>query len=152
MRSTRGTISCIERPGRAPLYQDHGHPMRNETHRVTSGGGELLLWEQLANSREYQVFPFQSHELHPAEADSSVTAGVVGEDDLVRRQRHPKPVREEHKCTGGTVSENWERRDAVELPDNRRRRREVDEQRNVVHDVPRLSGEHGDAARQNRHD
>jgi hypothetical protein len=36
-------------------------------------------------------------ELHPAKPDSSVTAGVIGEDDLVRRQRHPEPVREEHE-------------------------------------------------------
>jgi hypothetical protein len=49
---------------------------------------------------------FRADELHPAKPDSSVTVGVVGEDDLVRRQRHPKAIREDHERARRTVSNN----------------------------------------------
>jgi hypothetical protein len=42
-------------------------------------------------------------------------------------------VREEHERARWTVADNPKRRDPVVLPEDRRRRREVDEQRNVVH-------------------
>ena len=100
---------------------------------MTASGRELILWEQLANPREHQVPLLRSDELHPAEPDASVTASVIGEDDLVRRQRHPETVREEYECARWAVSDNRKRRDPVVLPEDRRRRREVDEQRNLVH-------------------
>ena len=100
---------------------------------MTPSGRELILWEQLANPHEHQVSLFESDELHPAKPNSSVTAGVIGEDDLVRRQRHPEAAREEHERARWTISDNPQRRDPVVLPEDRRRRREVDEQRNVVH-------------------
>ena len=64
---------------------------------MTTSGRELVLWEQLANPHEHQMSLFRSDELYPAKPNSSVTAGVVDEDDLVPRQRHPEAVREEHE-------------------------------------------------------
>lgn len=100
---------------------------------MTASGRELILWEQLENPHEHQLSLFRSDELHPAKPNSSVTAGVIGEDDLVRRQRHSEAVREEHERARWTVSDNPKRRDPVVLPKDRRRCREGDEQRNVVH-------------------
>ncbi len=102
---------------------------------MTAIGRELILREKLANSHEYQVSFLRSDELHPAKPNSSVTASVISEDDLVRRQRHPEAVREEHERARRTVSDDPKRRDPVVLTEDRRRRREVDEQRNVVHGV-----------------
>jgi hypothetical protein len=100
---------------------------------VTTSGRKLILWEHLANPHEHQDSLFRSDELHPAKPYSSMTAGVIGEDDLVRRQRYPEAVRKEHERARWAVSDNWKRRDPVVLPEDRRRRREVDEERNVVH-------------------
>ena len=102
---------------------------------MTPGGGELILREEFLNPDEHQLCPFQSHEVHPAKADARVTARVVCEDDLVGRQRNAEAVGEEHKRTGWTVSDNSKIRDPVGLPDDRRGRHEVDEQRNVVHRI-----------------
>jgi len=120
-------------PDRASVYRDCGHSLRIEQHPVTTSGRKLIRWEHLANSHEHELSLFRSDELHPAESDASVTAGVIGEDDLVRRQRHPEAVGEEHECAWWAVPNNRKRRDPVALPEDRRGRREVDEQRNVVH-------------------
>ena len=99
---------------------------------MTTSGRELILREQLSHPHEHQLSLFRSHEPHPAKANPGAAAGIVGEDDLVRRQRHPEAVREEHERARWAVSDNPKRRDPVGLPEDRRRRREVDEQRNVV--------------------
>ena len=116
-------------PDRAPVHRDRGHPLCIEQHRVTARRRELILWNQLANPYEQQLSIFRSDILHPAEPHSSVTAGVIDEDDLVGRERHPEAVREEHERARRTVTDDPKRRDPVVLPEDRRRRREVDEQR-----------------------
>src|SRR5688572_20045041 len=129
----RLTIVFLRRPDNTPVYRDYRYPLRIQPHRVTTSRRQLIFWEQLANPHEHQVSLFRSDELHPAKPDSSVTAGVIGEDDLVRRQRHPEAVRKEHERARWTVPDNPNHRDPVGLAENRRGCGEVDEQRNVVH-------------------
>jgi hypothetical protein len=98
---------------------------------VTPSRRELILREQLSNPYEQQASLFQSDKPHPAKPNSGVTAGIVGEDDLIGRQRHPEAVREEYEGAWRPVTDNRKRRHSVWFPQERRRRREVDEQRNV---------------------
>ena len=101
---------------------------------MATRGRELLLREQLANPHEDQVSIFRSDELHAAEPHLSVTARVIREEDLVSRQRYPETLlREYYERPRWTVSDNPKRRDPLALPEDRRWRREVDEQRDVVH-------------------
>jgi hypothetical protein len=102
--------------------------LRIEPHCVTTIRRELILRKQLANSDEHQSSPFESDEPHPAKPHSDMTAGIVGEDDLIGRQRHSETVREEDKGAWRTVSENRQRRRPVLFPQKGRRRCKVDEQ------------------------
>ena len=97
---------------------------------MTTSRRELILSEQLSNPHEHQASLFQSDEPHPAKPHSGVTAGIVGENDLIGRQRHPEAGREEDEGAGWAVSDNRKRRSPVLFPQKSRRRREVDEQRN----------------------
>ena len=92
--------------------------------------GQLVLGEQLAHSPEHQLALVRAGELHPAKPDARTTAGIVGEHDLVRWQRHPQAVREHHERARRSVAENPKPRDPVALAEDARGRREVDEQRN----------------------
>jgi len=94
---------------------------------VTTSRRELILWEQFTNPYEHQVSVFRSDEPHPAKPNSGATAGVVGEDDLIGRQRHSEAVREKDEGARWAVSDNRKRRSPVLLPEERRRRGEVDE-------------------------
>jgi hypothetical protein len=100
---------------------------------VTTSRRELILREQFANPYEHQASLFQSDEPHPAKLNSGVTAGIVGEDDLIGRQRHSEAVREENEGAWRPVSDNRKRRNSVSFSQEGRRCREVDEQRNVFH-------------------
>ena len=95
-----------------------GHELCIEPHRVTTIRRELFLWEQFANPDEHQVSLLRSDELHPAKAYSSVTDRIIGEDDLIRRQRYPEAVRENHERARWTVSDNGQRRDPVLLTED----------------------------------
>jgi hypothetical protein len=110
----------IERPFAPPLHEDGGHPVRLETHRVTAGWRELFLREEFPNPDEHEMDPLQPYELHTAKADARVAVGVVGEDDLVSRQRHSELViGEEYERPRGTISDNPKPRDPILLPDDR---------------------------------
>ena len=77
---------------------------------MTTIGRELSLWKQLANPDEHQLSLFQSNELHPAEANTSVTASIIEEDDLVRRQGHPDAFFwEQHERARRAISDNRKR-------------------------------------------
>jgi len=91
-----------------------------------------MLREQFANPYEHQASIFQSDEPHPAKPNPGVTPGIVGEDDLIGRQRDPEAVREEYEGAWRPVSDNRKRRNPVLFQQEGRRRREVDEQRNVL--------------------
>jgi hypothetical protein len=56
-----------------------------------------------------------------------MTAGIVGEDDLIGRQRHAEAVRKEDERTWGAISDDRKRRRPVLFPQQGRRRRKVDE-------------------------
>ena len=99
---------------------------------MTASRRELLLWEQFANPYEHQASLFRSDEPHPAKPHSGVTAGIVGEDDLIGRQRHFEAAREEDEGAWRAVADNRKRRNPVLFAQEGRRRREVDEQRNVL--------------------
>lgn len=99
---------------------------------MTPRGRELILGKQIANPHEHEVSFFQSDELHPAKSDSRTTAGVIGKNDLVRRQRHSEPVWEVHERARWTVADDPKHRDSVALLHDRRGRHEVDEQGKVV--------------------
>jgi len=107
--------------------------LRIEPHRVTSIRGQLIRGKHLTNPDEHQVSLVRSDELHPAEPHSSVAVGVVGVDDLVRRQRHSEAGREEDECAWRAVADDRQRRDPVLFPEDRRRRGEVDEEGEGVH-------------------
>src|SRR5688572_22404289 len=142
----RLTIVFLRRPDNTPVYRDYRYPLRIQPHRVTTSRRQLIFWEQLANPHEHQVSLFRSDELHPAKPDSRVTAGVIGEDDLVRRQRHPEALREEHERARRTVTDNPKHRNPVAFPDDRRGSREVDEQGNVVHSALDSPADYGTGA------
>ena len=91
-----------------------------------------MLREEFANPYEHQASLFQSDEPHPAKPNPGVTPGIVGENDLIGRQRDSEAVREEHEGAWRPVSDNRKRRNPVLFQQERRRGREVDEQRNVL--------------------
>jgi hypothetical protein len=94
---------------------------------VTAGGRELIFREQLTKPHEDQPLPFQPDEPHPAKFHSSVTARVVGENDLIGRQRHPKTTRKDDEGARRTVADDWKRRGPVLLSQQSRRRGKIDE-------------------------
>jgi len=100
---------------------------------VASSRRELILWEQFADPYEYQASRFRSDEAHAAKPNSGVTASIVGEDDLIGRQRHSEAVREEDEGAWRAVTDNWKRRRPVLFPQKECRCGEIDEQRNVFH-------------------
>ena len=104
-------------PHRTTVYGDCGHSLPIEPHRVTASGRELILREHFANPHEDQVFLVRSDELHPAKTHASVTAAVIGEDDLIRGQRHPETVGKQHKRTRRAVSDNRQHGDPIVLPE-----------------------------------
>ena len=62
-----------------------------------------------------------------------MTAGIVGEDNLIGRQRHSEAIWEKDEGAWRAVSNNRKCRCPVWLPEEGRRRYEVDEQRTVFH-------------------
>jgi len=98
---------------------------------VTAGRRELIFRKQLPNPHEQQAALFRADEPHSAKADSGVAAGIVGEDDLVGRQRHSKAVWKQHEGAWRAVPDNRKRGSPVLLPDERGRSHERNEQRNV---------------------
>ena len=113
---------------------------------MTTSRRELILWDQFTNPYEHQASLFRSHEPHPTKANSGVTAGIVGEDNLIGRQRHSEVIREEDEGAWRAVSNNRKCRYPVWLPEEGRRRREVDEQRNVFHLALRPARRHSSSA------
>ena len=70
---------------------------------MTPSRRELILRKQFSNPDEHQATLLQSDELHPTKPDLCVTTGIVGEDDLIGRQRHFDAVREEDKSARGPL-------------------------------------------------
>ena len=95
---------------------------------MTPSRRELILRKQFSNPDEHQATLLQSDELHPTKPDLCVTTGIVGEDDLIGRQRHLDAVREEDKSARGAVADNRKRRRPVFFAQQGGRRREVDEE------------------------
>ena len=98
---------------------------------MTPSRRELIRWEQFTDPYEHEASLFRSDEPHPAKPNSGVTAGIVGEHDLIGRQRHGEAVREENERAWRSVSDDRKRRHSVVLSKEGRWRREVDEQWNV---------------------
>jgi hypothetical protein len=115
------------------VYRNGGHPARIEQHCVTASRRELIFRKQLPNPHEQQAAFFRADEPHPAKADSGVAARIVGEDDLVGRQRHSKAVWKQHEDAWRAVPDNRKRGRPVLLPEERGRSHERDEQRCVFH-------------------
>ena len=76
---------------------------------MTPSRRELILRKQFSNPDEHQATLLQSDELHPAKPDLCVTTGIVGEDDLIGRQRYLDAVREQDKSAWGPVADNRQR-------------------------------------------
>ena len=76
---------------------------------MTTSRRELILGEQFTDPNEREVSLFRSDEPHPAKPNAGVTAGIVGEDDLIGRQRHSEAVREKDEGARWAVSDNRER-------------------------------------------
>jgi hypothetical protein len=68
---------------------------------VTTSGRELILREHFANPHEDQLFLVRSDELHPAKTHASVTAAVIGEDDLIGGSDTLKPLGNSTNVPGG---------------------------------------------------
>jgi hypothetical protein len=62
---------------------------------VAASRRELILWVDFANPREDQASLFGPDELHAAEPNPGVAPGIVGEDNLIGRQRYSEAVRKE---------------------------------------------------------
>ena len=77
---------------------------------MTASRRELMFRKQFTNPDEDQESFLPSDERHPAELDSGVTAGVVGEDDLIGRQRHLVAAGEKDEGPWWTISEYRKRR------------------------------------------
>ena len=86
---------------------------------MAAGGRKLIFWKHLSNPDEHQVLRVGSHELHPAEADAGVTASVIREDDLIRRQRDLEACREEYERAWRTVTDDPKRRGSIGLAEYR---------------------------------
>ena len=97
---------------------------------MTPSRRKLIFGQQFADAEEHQLSALQSDELHPAEPDTDMPSGFVGEDDLIGRQRHAEAVWEQHERAGRSVSDDWERRCPVRFPQQSRRRGEVDQEWN----------------------
>lgn len=78
---------------------------------------------------EDQTTVLQSDELHSTESDTHAMVLLVGEHDLVRRERDSQAVRKDHEGTRGTVADNRELRRPVCFSKERRRCDEFDDQR-----------------------
>ena len=105
----------ITGPDARTVYGNRGYPLRVEQHRVTASRRELILREQFANPHKHQASICRSDEPHPAKSNSGVAVGIVGEDDLIGRQRHFDTVREENEGAWWAVSDDRKRRNAVLL-------------------------------------
>lgn len=90
-----------------------------------------ILREQFTNPYEHQPPLFHSDQPHTAKSDPGVTAGVIGEDNLIGWQGHPEAVREDDESPGRAVADNRKRRSPIFLPVKGGRRGEVDEQRDI---------------------
>ena len=94
---------------------------------MTASRRELILRVQFANPYEHEAPIFGSDEPHPAKSNSHVAVGIVGEDDLIGRQRQPETVREEDEGTWWAVSDDRKRRNAALLQKKGRWLGELDE-------------------------
>jgi hypothetical protein len=124
-------------PDRMAVYGNCGHPPRIEQHLVTPSGRELIFWEQFANPYERQTPLFRPCELHPAKPHSSVAAGIVGENDLIGRQRHSQAVWKNDERARVPIPDDWELRNNVPFPTEGGMGRELDQQRDVFHVITR---------------
>ena len=94
---------------------------------MTAGRGELIVRVQFANPDKHQSSFFESDELHPAKADSRVTAAVVCVDDLIGGQRYGESLVKKNERAGRPVLNDRKRRHPVALPAERGRADEVDQ-------------------------
>jgi len=94
---------------------------------VTASRRELILSVQFANPYEHEASIFGTDEPHPSKSNSGVAVGIVGEDDLIGRQRHSETVREEDEGAWWAVSDDRKRRNAVLLQEEGRWLGELDE-------------------------
>ena len=78
---------------------------------------------------EDQTTVLQSDEPHSTESDTHAIVALIGEHDLVRRERHSQAVREHHERTRGTVADYRELRRPVCFSKEGRRCGEFDDQR-----------------------
>ena len=95
---------------------------------MTASGRELILWEQFANPYERQASLLQSDEPHPAKPNSSVTAGIVGDDDLIRGQRHSQAAWKNDKRARRPIPNDRELRDEFPFAIEGGMRRELNQQ------------------------
>lgn len=98
---------------------------------MTARRRQLLLRQHLADSEKHELLVLQPHELHPTEADSRAAAVVIGEDDLIGRQRHSEAIRKDHERARRAVPDDAKRRWPVALPQENRGRGKLDEERDV---------------------
>ena len=98
---------------------------------MTAFRRQPILREQFTNPYEHQPPLFHSDQPHTAKSDPGVTAGVIGEDNLIGWQGHPEAVREDDESPGRSVADNRKRRSPIFLPVKGGRRGEVDEQRDI---------------------
>ena len=82
---------------------------------MTAGRRQLMFGQQLTHADKGQAAVFQPDKLHPAEFHTGVPGGIVGQHNLIGRQGHLQPMREEHKRTGRPVANNRQRRRPVLL-------------------------------------
>ncbi len=92
-----------------------GDPALVEAHRVTAGGREPILREQLTKPHENQLLPFQPDEPHPSKGHARVATRVVRGNDLIGRQRYPKAARKDDEGARRAVAGNRKRRRTVPL-------------------------------------
>lgn len=90
---------------------------------------------------EDQLSCFHSSEAHSAEADTRARPTVIRVNDLIGRQRHPKPIGEDHECSWWTVLQDRQALDEVPFAIQAYSGDEFNEQREFVQkNVPGLPG------------
>src|SRR4029453_3283600 len=70
---------------------------------------------------------------HPAKPNSSVTAGIVGDDDLIRGQRHSQAAWKNDKRARRPIPNDRELRDEFPFAIEGGMRRELNQQGDVFH-------------------
>lgn len=95
----------------------------------------------LADSMEDHLSCFHSSETHSAEADTRARPTVIRVNDLIGRQRHPKPIWEDDECSWWTVVHDRQALDEVPFAMQARSGNKFNEQREFVQkNIPGLPG------------